>query len=179
MISTSTLCKSEFLLCMYSCTCMISFLYFWKVKLDDGCLVQPKHVAFWVTIIKCRLQTVCLIVTYCIAQREWFTLKKICNTDVNFSLDTVSYTFVTLRPKIPQRTLTTWFCFHAPNFFVLCFCRLFSKANIKTPISNFLLRVKLRPKTCIQANEVQGKFSTHKTVKDPQNVITVMSVSRI
>jgi len=34
------------------------------MKPDAGCLVQPKHVAFWITIIKNCAWTVCLIVTY-------------------------------------------------------------------------------------------------------------------
>jgi len=36
---------------------MISSLYFWNVKSDDGCLVQPKHVTFYFTIIKCWVLT--------------------------------------------------------------------------------------------------------------------------
>ena len=32
---------------------------------DDGSLVQPKHVAFRITKIKCCVQTGCFIVKYC------------------------------------------------------------------------------------------------------------------
>jgi len=31
---------------MYSYSVLITFLYFWDVKADDGCLVQPKRVNF-------------------------------------------------------------------------------------------------------------------------------------
>ena len=28
------------------------------MKPDDGCLVGPKHVAFWISVMKCCVQTV-------------------------------------------------------------------------------------------------------------------------
>jgi len=40
---------------------MVSFLIFVKVKLDEGCLVQPKHVSFWITIIKYCMWRVLLL----------------------------------------------------------------------------------------------------------------------
>ena len=42
------------------------FIYFRIVKPDDGCLEQPKHVALWLTIIKCCVRTTVLIAMYCI-----------------------------------------------------------------------------------------------------------------
>jgi hypothetical protein len=40
----------RFACCRYSYSLMISSLYFWNVKSDDGCLVQLKHIAFYITI---------------------------------------------------------------------------------------------------------------------------------
>lgn len=53
-----------FYCCMYSYSHMISSLYFWIVKSDDGCLVQLKHIAFLHTIIKCWVLTACFTVAY-------------------------------------------------------------------------------------------------------------------
>lgn len=35
------------------------------MKPDCDCLVQPKHVAFKITVIKCYVWTDCFIVAYC------------------------------------------------------------------------------------------------------------------
>ena len=45
------------------------------MKPNDGCLVQPKHVAFWITIIKRCARTVCLIVTSIIS-RPWASVEE-------------------------------------------------------------------------------------------------------
>ena len=63
------LCKGEisaagFYCCMHSYKCTVSFLYLRNVKPADVCLVLPKHVAFYITIIKCCVQTDCFIFTY-------------------------------------------------------------------------------------------------------------------
>ena len=46
-----TVNTQHFILNRYSY--MNLFLYFWNMKPDDGCLVQLKYVAFWITIEKC------------------------------------------------------------------------------------------------------------------------------
>jgi len=44
----------------------ICFLYSWTVKPDDGCIVQAKRVACWLTIINC---CVCVCVCVCVCGR--------------------------------------------------------------------------------------------------------------
>jgi len=48
-----------------------NFLYFRNVKSDD-CDVQAKHAAFWITLIKGWVWTVCL--TGIVIQQGWYTL---------------------------------------------------------------------------------------------------------
>jgi len=58
------LCKGEILtLRIFPAVCMHmnSLLYFWNMQPDVGCLVQPKHVAFWITIINVYGQPVLLL----------------------------------------------------------------------------------------------------------------------
>ena len=70
MTYTNILCKGEILAIIFTVVCIAAayeflFLHFRNAK-PDGHLMQPKHVAFWITIIKCCVWTVCFIVTYCI-----------------------------------------------------------------------------------------------------------------
>ena len=63
MTFTNILCKGETLTVSFYCYIYArEFLfYFCNTKPDAGCLVQPKHVAFWITIIKNRVWTVLLL----------------------------------------------------------------------------------------------------------------------
>ena len=45
----------------------ISFLFFWNLKPDDGCLLQPKHVAVYITILKRCVRTDGSVDTCCIS----------------------------------------------------------------------------------------------------------------
>ena len=60
--------------CIARAVGIIFFLYiFLKLEADDVCLVQPKHVALWMIIIKCPVCTVCVSVPELIfsACRSW------------------------------------------------------------------------------------------------------------
>ena len=60
--------------CIARAVGILFFLYiFLKLEADDVCLVQPKHVALWMIIIKCCVCTVCVTVPEMIfsACRSW------------------------------------------------------------------------------------------------------------
>ena len=48
------------------CISEVRFLFTnsWNTKPDEGSFIQPKHVAFLITLVKCCVQTGCCIVVY-------------------------------------------------------------------------------------------------------------------